>query len=62
MSDLATALGLVLVIEGAIYALVPEQAQRFMRVASGLAPTLLRRGGIVALAVGFVVVWLARGG
>lgn len=62
MRDLVVALGLVLVIEGAIYALIPERAQQFMRVASGVAPSLLRRGGIAAVAVGFVVVWLARGG
>lgn len=61
MRDLATALGLVLVIEGSIYALAAERAQRFMRIASDLAPGTLRLGGIVAVAAGFVVVWLARG-
>jgi uncharacterized protein YjeT (DUF2065 family) len=60
--DLVVALGLVLVIEGAIYALIPERAQIFMKTAAGLAPGILRRGGIAAVAVGFVVVWLARGG
>jgi hypothetical protein len=60
MSDFVTALGLVLVIEGAIYALIPDQAQRFMRLASGLPPGLLRRGGIVALLAGFIIVWLIR--
>lgn len=61
MRDLGAALGLVLVIEGAIYALAPEQAQRFMRRALEIAPRALRIGGLAAVAGGFLVVWLVRG-
>jgi uncharacterized protein YjeT (DUF2065 family) len=62
MRDLVVALGLVLVIEGAIHALIPERAQAYMRLAAGLRPQVLRQAGILAVIAGFVIVWLARGG
>lgn len=61
MADLATALGLVLVIEGALYALFPEGMQRMMAQALELPPTYLRRAGLAAAVAGFLVVWLIRG-
>ena len=61
MDDLVTALGLVLVIEGALYALFPERMQRMMAQALELPPAFLRRAGVVAAVVGFAVVWLIRG-
>ena len=61
MEDLFTALGLVLVIEGALYALFPEGMQRMMAQALELPPALLRRAGLGAAVLGFVVVWLIRG-
>lgn len=60
MEDLFTALGLVLVIEGALYALFPEGMQRMMAQTLKLPPALLRRAGLGAAVVGFVVVWLIR--
>jgi uncharacterized protein YjeT (DUF2065 family) len=61
MADLATALGLVLVIEGALYALFPEGMQRMMAQALELPPNYLRRAGLAAAVCGFFVVWLIRG-
>lgn len=58
---LLTALGLVLVIEGAIYALFPEGMQRMMHQVLHLSPQSLRTGGLIGLALGAVVVWLVRG-
>lgn len=60
-SDLVTALGLVLVIEGVLLALMPELLKRL--VAEILAQPLrtLRFGGIVSAALGLAVVWLVRG-
>ena len=60
MADFATALALVLVIEGLLYALFPEGMQRMMRVALEASPTALRNGGLAAAILGFVVVWLIR--
>ncbi len=61
MADFATALALILVIEGLLYALFPEAMQRMMRVAIEASPSVMRNGGLAAAILGFVVVWLIRG-
>lgn len=61
MADFATALGLVLVIEGALYALYPEGMQRMMAQALEMPPSFLRRAGLAAAVAGFIIVWLIRG-
>lgn len=60
MSDLFTALALVLVIEGALYALFPEAMQRMMAQALEMPPAVLRNGGLVAAVVGFGVIWFIK--
>jgi uncharacterized protein len=61
MADLLSAIGLVLVIEGALYALFPEAVKRMMVLMSGQPSALLRAAGVGAAAVGVIVVWLVRG-
>ena len=61
MSDFLTAVGLLFVIEGMIYAAFPEGMQRMMRQALESTPSVLRIGGVVAMLFGFLVVWLVRG-
>ncbi len=61
MGDFLTALGLLFVIEGVLYAMFPEGMQRMMQQAIGLAPSMLRNGGVIAMIFGFLVVWLVRG-
>ncbi len=60
MQDLATALALVLVIEGIIYALFPEGMKRMAARAMAVPPQILRATGLLAAAVGVVIVWLLR--
>jgi uncharacterized protein YjeT (DUF2065 family) len=60
MSELFTALGLVLVIEGIGYALAPGRFKAMMALASQIPEERLRTGGIFAVAAGVVVVWIAR--
>jgi uncharacterized protein len=60
VSDLFTALALVLVIEGALYALFPEAMQRMMAQALEMPPAVLRNGGLVAAVVGFGVIWFIK--
>ncbi len=60
MKELITALGLVLVIEGIGYALAPGRFKAMMALASEIPEDRLRTGGIIAVAAGVVVVWLAR--
>lgn len=61
MGDFTTAIALVLVIEGVMWALLPD----FMRRAAAHALTLdvqsLRFGGALIAAIGVVIVWMVRG-
>jgi hypothetical protein len=61
MSDLATALALVLVLEGLGWAVSPNSMKRAAATALGLANEQLRTGGLAAVAVGVFLVWLLRG-
>lgn len=61
MDDFVTAVGLVLVLEGALYALFPEGMQRMMEQALALSPAFLRKTGLVIAVTGFCIVWLMRG-
>ncbi len=61
MTELLTALALVLVIEGLAWALFPDQIRRAIGQLSELPPELLRGGGLAAAALGAVFVWLLRG-
>lgn len=60
MDDLLTALGLVLIIEGALYALATAAMRRMMIQALALPEDLLRRAGLTAAVVGTLLVWIAR--
>lgn len=60
MKDLWTALGLVLVIEGALYALFPDGMKRAAARATTLSTQTLRVAGLAAACVGVIVVWLIR--
>jgi uncharacterized protein len=60
IEDVALALGLVFVIEGLLYALVPGQLKRMARTLQGLSDDQLRLGGATAVALGVVIVWIVR--
>ena len=60
MSDLLAAVGLVLVIEGLLYAAFPNAARRMMEMAREMPDSTLRTGGLGALTVGVLIVWLVR--
>ncbi len=62
MSDLWAAIGLVLALEGALYALFPDGMRRVLADVLAQPPGRLRTGGLVACVVGVVIVWLARSG
>jgi uncharacterized protein len=61
MNDLVTALGLVLVIEGLIWAAFPRGGVALLRLASESPDGSLRMSGAIAVAVGVGIVWLVRG-
>lgn len=58
--ELLTALALVLVIEGALYALFPEHMQRAMAMVMELPPSSLRLAGLAGTVTGVALVWLIR--
>jgi uncharacterized protein YjeT (DUF2065 family) len=60
MRDLWTALALVLVIEGVLYALFPEGMKRAAAQALEVPSQALRLAGLVAVCIGVALVWLAR--
>lgn len=61
MSDFATAIALVLVLEGILWALAPDGMKRAAMMALSLENGQLRGGGLAAAAVGVFIIWLMRG-
>lgn len=61
MEDLGAALGLMLVIEGACYALFTDSMRRMMALALMQEPAKLRMAGLMLAAVGFAIVAMVRG-
>ena len=60
MIELATALRLVLVIEGLFYASAPGKLKQIMLQVQDIPDDALRVGGVAAIAIGVALVWLAR--
>ena len=52
------AIGLVLAFEGALYALFPTFLRAMLQRVDGVSDSELRFGGLIALAVGVVLVWM----
>ena len=61
MNDLLLGFGLVMVIEGLLWAAAPHLGLRLLVTAAQTPETTLRTAGAVAVAAGFVIVWLVRG-
>lgn len=53
-----TAIGLLLVLEGALYALFPNAMQRMMLQMIAMPSDHLRRGGLALALCGFVIIYL----
>ena len=61
MSDFLVALGLVLVIEGLVFAASPGAAKRAVARVLEMPESTLRLVGLVSVGFGVFVVWLVRG-
>jgi uncharacterized protein YjeT (DUF2065 family) len=59
--DLLVGLGLVLVIEGVLWAAFPRLALQLLKAAVTSPEVMLRMAGLAAAIVGVGLVWLARG-
>jgi uncharacterized protein YjeT (DUF2065 family) len=60
MRDFATAVALILVIEGIAYTLLPEAMKRMAARAVTTPAQALRVGGLIAACLGVALVWLLR--
>ena len=61
MTDFLVGVGLVLVIEGLLWALAPRFGFRLLELAASTPEQQLRTGGAVAVAVGVFLIWMVRG-
>jgi len=61
MSDFLTAIGLVLVLEGLLYAVAPSFIKRMAIDVTQMPEQTLRTVGTVVLCVGVGIVWNIRG-
>jgi len=61
MTDLLVGLGLVLVIEGLLWALAPRLGARLLEMISQTPESTVRTAGAVSVAIGVFTVWLVRG-
>lgn len=57
----ALALGLVLIVEGLVYALAPGLIEQMLEALRALPSEARRAFGLAAMAAGLALVWLAKG-
>lgn len=60
MVELLIAVGLVLALEGALYAGFPRAMKRMMAMVLELPDESLRNAGLAAAVAGVVVIWLVK--
>lgn len=61
MEDLLAAFGLMLVLEGAMYALFPQGMINMIRQLPDLPPSMIRMAGFTCIILGWLVVKFVRG-
>ena len=61
MSDFIVGIGLVLVIEGLLFAAVPGLAKRLAASALESPEGIMRIAGVASALLGTIIVWLVRG-
>ena len=60
MTWILLALGLVLVVEGLVFALAPSRLEELLAVISRMPVETRRLIGLTALAIGVLLIWIAR--
>jgi uncharacterized protein len=61
MSTIAVAFGLVLVIEGTLWALAPGLGRKILEATADMPESSLRLAGAGAVAAGVLLIWIVRG-
>ena len=57
MKELIIAIGLLLFIEGMLYALFPSKMKNMLKIIEKLPASQLRTSGLLFAIIGFVIVW-----
>ena len=60
MKELIIAIGLLLFIEGLLYALFPSKMKNVLKTIEKLSVNQLRISGLLFAVIGFVIVWLTK--
>jgi len=61
MDELIIAIGLLLFIEGALYALFPSKMKNMLKSVEKMQTSQLRIGGLIFSTIGFIIVWYFKG-
>ena len=61
MKELIIAIGLLLFIEGGLYALFPSKMKNMLKTIEKLPVSQLRISGLLFALIGFVIVWYTKG-
>ena len=60
MKELVIALGLLLFLEGILYALFPSKMKNMLKTIEKLDPNQLRTGGLIFALIGFLIIWYTK--
>lgn len=59
LTDLISAIGLVFVIEGLLFALAPDRLKSVLSMVEAMPKDTLRSLGVASVALGVFIVWMA---
>jgi len=60
MKELGVATGLLLIIEGLLYAIFPAAMKNMLNIMKDMPTQKLRSGGLIFALIGFIIVWYIK--
>ena len=60
MKELILAIGLLLFIEGTLYALFPSKMKNMLKKMELIKDSQLRSGGLIFAVIGFIIIWYIK--